>query len=210
MPMHPQRIEQGVAKRSTMTPVPPASLNPAGSLDNQEFNGPQMTSGSTREFMALCAIHQHFGRPGTYRPGLDLGRCSATSRSNGPTRPPSATRPCCPPSSRSCGSATTGCGWTPGSAMAPQRRARGPWPGDSQGPRGWTGAGPLTSIVERQGCGETSFPCLLPGQVFSAARWVRPSAPPRERCAAGASGGSCRTRRSAGRRPASRRSGSRR
>ncbi len=27
-------------------------------------NGPQMTSGSTREFMALCAIHQHFGRPG--------------------------------------------------------------------------------------------------------------------------------------------------
>jgi putative transposase len=28
-------------------------------------NGPQMTSGSTREFMALCAIAQHFGRPGT-------------------------------------------------------------------------------------------------------------------------------------------------
>jgi putative transposase len=28
-------------------------------------NGPQMTSGSTREFMALCAIQQHFGRPGT-------------------------------------------------------------------------------------------------------------------------------------------------
>src|SRR5206468_4861022 len=26
---------------------------------------PQMTSGSTREFMALCAIAQHFGRPGT-------------------------------------------------------------------------------------------------------------------------------------------------
>src|SRR6266487_3710226 len=24
-----------------------------------------MTSGSTREFMALCAIHQHCGRPGT-------------------------------------------------------------------------------------------------------------------------------------------------
>jgi len=69
--MHPQRIEQGVAKRSTMMPVPPASLNPAGSLDNQELNGPQMTSGSTHEFMALCAIHQHFGRPGTppTRPG---------------------------------------------------------------------------------------------------------------------------------------------
>lgn len=28
-------------------------------------NGPQMTAGSTREFMALCAIAQHFGRPGT-------------------------------------------------------------------------------------------------------------------------------------------------
>ena len=28
-------------------------------------NGPQMTSGSTREFMALCAIARHFGRPGT-------------------------------------------------------------------------------------------------------------------------------------------------
>ncbi len=24
-----------------------------------------MTSGSTREFMALCSIAQHFGRPGT-------------------------------------------------------------------------------------------------------------------------------------------------
>jgi transposase InsO family protein len=28
-------------------------------------NGPQMTSGATREFMALCAIAQHFGRPHT-------------------------------------------------------------------------------------------------------------------------------------------------
>jgi putative transposase len=28
-------------------------------------NGPQMTSGATREFMAMCAIAQHFGRPGT-------------------------------------------------------------------------------------------------------------------------------------------------
>ncbi|MGH3519336.1 MAG: integrase core domain-containing protein, partial [Haloechinothrix sp.] len=28
-------------------------------------NGAQMRSGSTREFMALCAIAQHFGRPGT-------------------------------------------------------------------------------------------------------------------------------------------------
>jgi hypothetical protein len=29
-----ERTEQGVAKRSTMTPVPPASLTPTGSLDN--------------------------------------------------------------------------------------------------------------------------------------------------------------------------------
>jgi hypothetical protein len=28
-------------------------------------NGPQMTTCSTREFMAMCAIAQHFGRPGT-------------------------------------------------------------------------------------------------------------------------------------------------
>jgi putative transposase len=28
-------------------------------------NGPHMTSCSTREFMAMCAIAQHFGRPGT-------------------------------------------------------------------------------------------------------------------------------------------------
>jgi ABC-type Fe3+ transport system substrate-binding protein len=43
-------------------------------------NGPQMTSGSNREFMALCAIAQHFGgrarRP--TRPGSS--RSSATSR----------------------------------------------------------------------------------------------------------------------------------
>jgi transposase InsO family protein len=28
-------------------------------------NGPQMTSGSTAEYMAMCSIVQHFGRPGT-------------------------------------------------------------------------------------------------------------------------------------------------
>ena len=28
-------------------------------------NGPQMTSADTRAFMAMCAIAQHFGRPGT-------------------------------------------------------------------------------------------------------------------------------------------------
>ncbi len=28
-------------------------------------NGPQMTSGATAEFMAICSIALHFGRPGT-------------------------------------------------------------------------------------------------------------------------------------------------
>ncbi len=50
------------------------------------------------------------------RPGLDLGRCSATSRPNGPTWPRSATRRPCAPSSRWSASSTTRCGCTPGSA----------------------------------------------------------------------------------------------
>ena len=50
----------------------PASLFPLGDAVQSppillavSDNGPQMTSGSTREFMAMCAIVQHFGRPGT-------------------------------------------------------------------------------------------------------------------------------------------------
>jgi len=34
-------------------------------MDALETEGLLMTSGSTREFMAMCAIAQHFGRPGT-------------------------------------------------------------------------------------------------------------------------------------------------
>ena len=48
-------------------------------------NGPQMTSGSTREFMASCAIHQHFGRPGTPTDQAWIESLLATSRPNGPT-----------------------------------------------------------------------------------------------------------------------------
>jgi hypothetical protein len=48
-------------------------------------NSPQMTSGSTREFMALCAIHQHFGRPGTPTDQAGSSRCPAMSRPNGRT-----------------------------------------------------------------------------------------------------------------------------
>ena len=70
-------------------------------------NGPQMTSGSPPEFMALAAIAQHFGRPGTrpIRPGSRAS--SATSRSNTPTCCRSRTRPCCVPSSSSAAGTTT-------------------------------------------------------------------------------------------------------
>jgi len=43
---------------AAVEPLPPVLLAVSD-------NGPQMTSGSTREFMAMCAIAQHFGRPGT-------------------------------------------------------------------------------------------------------------------------------------------------
>lgn len=60
-------------------------------------NGPQMTSGATREFMALMAVMQHHGRPTPRptRPGSS--RCSVTSRANGRTSKRSPT----PPYSRS-------------------------------------------------------------------------------------------------------------
>jgi transposase len=81
-------------------------------------NGPQMTAGSTREFMALCAIHQHFGRPGTPTDqAQDPSRCSATSRPSGRTCSPSVIRRPCAPNSRSSASATTARACTPGSAM---------------------------------------------------------------------------------------------
>jgi putative transposase len=37
----------------------------AGAVGGQRNNGPQMASGPAREFMVLCAIAQHFGRPHT-------------------------------------------------------------------------------------------------------------------------------------------------
>ena len=60
-------------------------------------NGPQMISGSTREFMALHAIARHFGRPGTPdRPGLDreLQRAPQT-RAPAPARDPRPPDPAC-------------------------------------------------------------------------------------------------------------------
>ncbi|HEY5435123.1 MAG TPA: integrase core domain-containing protein [Candidatus Limnocylindrales bacterium] len=59
-----------IAARQDLPPVDP--LSPDADVDvlppvllAVSDNGPQMTSGSTREFMAMCAIAQHFGRPGT-------------------------------------------------------------------------------------------------------------------------------------------------
>lgn len=52
----PRRRPGRPVRRRRDTPDPPRRV---------QLNGPQMTSGSTRGFMALCAIAQHFGRPGT-------------------------------------------------------------------------------------------------------------------------------------------------
>jgi transposase len=106
-------------------------------------NGPQMTSGSTREFMALCAIHQHFGRPGTptdqawtwvavrprqgrmaplaHHPGS--GRAARRTRAG----PGALQRRTAPRRDRLC---------------HPQRRTPGPRSGDPQGPRGRPRTGP--------------------------------------------------------------------
>jgi putative transposase len=55
-------------------------------------NGPQMTSGSTRELLALCSIVQRFGRPHTPTGQARSSASSATSRASGPTWNASATR----------------------------------------------------------------------------------------------------------------------
>jgi putative transposase len=79
-------------------------------------NGPQMTSGSTREFMALGAIHQHFGRPGTPTDQAWIESLFGHVKAEWPPSTRSGTRRCCAPSWRWSGSATTACGCTRGSA----------------------------------------------------------------------------------------------
>ena len=58
-----------VEARQDQLPPDPLSLDAHNALPPILLaisdNGPQMTSCSTREFMAMCAIAQHFGRPGT-------------------------------------------------------------------------------------------------------------------------------------------------
>jgi hypothetical protein len=58
--------EEGLAaeiERRALSPVEEDAALPI--LLAVSDNGPQMTSGSTAEYMALCSIVQHFGRPGT-------------------------------------------------------------------------------------------------------------------------------------------------
>jgi putative transposase len=80
-------------------------------------NGPQMTSGSTREFMALCAIHQHFGRPGTPTDQAWIESLFGHVKAEYPSCWPSATPPPCGPSLPGSASTTTASGCTPASAM---------------------------------------------------------------------------------------------
>jgi transposase len=106
-------------------------------------NGPQMTSGSTREFMALCAIHQHFGRPGT--PTDQAWTWVAVRPRQGRMAPPQPD----PRPGHAARRARPGPRALQRRAAArrdrlrhPQRRARGPRPSDPQGPPGRTGARP--------------------------------------------------------------------
>ena len=106
-------------------------------------NGPQMTSGSTREFMALCAIHQHFGRPGTPTDQAWIESLFGHVKAEWPhlqrhPRPGRAARR----ARGGPGALQRGAAARRDRLCHPQRRARGPRSGDPQGPPGRTGAGP--------------------------------------------------------------------
>jgi len=81
-------------------------------------NGPQMISGSTREFMALCVIAQHFGRPGTPTDQAWIESLNGHIKAEYRTCSRSKTRPPCALSSPTSASTTTPSGCTPGSAMS--------------------------------------------------------------------------------------------
>ena len=83
-------------------------------------NGPQMTSCSTRESMAMCAIAQHFGRPGTPTDQAWIESLFSHVKAEGRTSTASKTPRPCAPSSRSSATNTTRTGCTPGSATSPR------------------------------------------------------------------------------------------
>ena len=82
-------------------------------------NGPQMASRSTREFMAMCAIAQHFGRPGTPTDQAWIESLNGHLKAEYPhllaIRDPATLRA---PSWRSRGRTTTGSDSTPASATS--------------------------------------------------------------------------------------------
>jgi putative transposase len=109
-------------------------------------NGPQMTSGSTREFMALCAIHQHFGRPGT--PTDQAWTWVAVRPRQGRVAPPAAHHRPGGAARRARGGPRAlqrGAAARRDRLRHPQRRARGPRCGDPQGTRSRTRAGPTAA-----------------------------------------------------------------
>lgn len=85
-------------------------------------NGPQMTSGTTREFMAMCAIAQHFDRPGTPTDQAWIESLFGHVKAEWPHLEESATPRSCVTSSPACATSTTGRGCTPASATSPRRR----------------------------------------------------------------------------------------
>jgi transposase InsO family protein len=82
-------------------------------------NGPQMTSGSTREFLALCSIVQHFGRPHTPTDQAPIESFFGHVKGEWPTWSTSATPNICDENWRWFAPTTTPSDCTPGSAMSP-------------------------------------------------------------------------------------------
>ena len=82
-------------------------------------NGPQMTSGSTREFMALCWLATHYGRPGTPTDQAWIESLFGHLKNDTLTWNKFKTSMCCEPSSTSARGTTTRSASTPASATSP-------------------------------------------------------------------------------------------
>jgi hypothetical protein len=81
--------------------------------------GPEMTCGSTRQFMALMAIWQYHARPHTPPTRRTSTASSATSKASGRTWSGSTTAPSSTASSPACAASTTPSACTPASATSP-------------------------------------------------------------------------------------------
>ena len=102
-------------------------------------NGSEMKAIDTRQFMALMAIAQHHGRPGTPTDQAHIESSSATSRATGRTSPASPIRPRSTPSSPGSVTSTTTSACTPRSATSPQMTSI-------------TAAGPPSAVLAPLGC----------------------------------------------------------